>query len=109
MKDGPFLDLSKQWAESMTYLAFSWSEGDTEREVLERSVVEDVIFLRRHPLIKPSIPVTGWIFNQDTGLIEEIDCGLKDGLDPVLVQQLQEEVLKKHGVLEGIDIGKTAH
>jgi hypothetical protein len=114
MKDGPFLQESKQWAEALTYQSFSWTEGETEREVLDRSVVEDVQFLRRHPLIKPSIPITGWVFNQDTGEIEEIDCGLNDGLDPVQIQQLKSQFAKlsngtTNGTINGVVIGKTAH
>lgn len=110
MKDGPFLQESKQWAESMTFLSFGWSEGETEREVLDRTVVEDVQFLRRHPLIKPSIPITGWVFNQDTGEIEEIDCGLADGVDLDQIQRLKNQFAKvSNGAPNGLIIGQTAH
>ena len=115
-KDGPFLNGSKQWAEGLTYHAFSWKEGDTEREVLERSVVEDVQFLRSHPLIKPSIPITGWIFNQDNGAVEEIDCGLQDGRDPNQIEQLKQQLRDQfsrsvNGEMEHLvaKIGKTSH
>ncbi|KAH0841661.1 hypothetical protein AYO21_01105 [Fonsecaea monophora] len=112
MKDGPFLEGSKQWAEALTYYAFSWKEGETERQVLERSVVEDVQFLRSHPLIKPSIPITGWIFNQGNGAVEEVDCGLVDGRDPRQIELLKEQLSKTlNGEAKNIiaDIGKTAH
>lgn len=37
MKDGPFLDGSKQWAESLAYLPFPYKEGDTERQIVDNS------------------------------------------------------------------------
>jgi carbonic anhydrase len=110
MKDGPFLRESKLWADALAYQSFSWSEGETERQVLDRSVVEDVQFLRRHPLIKPSIPITGWVFNQDTGEVEEIDCGLKDGLDLGQIQQLKDQFKTLPATApSGLPLGKTAH
>ena len=110
MKDGPFLKESKQWADSMTYQSFSWSEGESERDVLDRSVVEDVQFLRQHPLIKPSIPITGWVFNQDTGECEEIDCGLKNGLDMMQIQVLKNQVANgANGSASNFEIGKTTN
>lgn len=110
MKDGPFLKESKQWAESTTYLSFNWSEGESEREVLDRSVVEDVQFLRRHPLIKPSIPITGWVFNQDTGECEEIDCGLEQGLDAMQIHALKSQFTNVvNGAGDHIEIGKTTN
>jgi hypothetical protein len=106
MKDGPFLDGARMWAQSLAFLPFDWKEGESERQVLERSVVEDVQFLRNHPLIKPAIPITGWIFNQESGEVEEIDCGLKDGLDFDLLHKLQKQVgTKKNGEFKI----KTAH
>lgn len=59
-KNGPH---KGAWAyvESITYLPFARREHETKRETVERSVVTDVQFLRNHPLIKPSIPITGWI------------------------------------------------
>ena len=95
MKDGPFLDGATQWAESLAFLPFSKREGETEREVVDRSVVEDVHFLRKHPLIKPSIPITGWVYNLENGAIEEIDCGLQSGIDPVQIELLKEEIAKR--------------
>ncbi|OQV07494.1 hypothetical protein CLAIMM_11920 [Cladophialophora immunda] len=112
MKDGPFLNGAKQWAEALTYYPFQWKKGETERETLERSVVEDVHFLRYHPLIKPSIPVTGWIFNQDNGAVEEVDCGLQDGRDPEQIELLKEQVSKTlDGDMKDIleKLGKTYH
>lgn len=98
MKDGPFLSGAHMWAQSLAFLPFDWKEGESERQVLERSVVEDVQFLRNHPLIKPIIPITGWIFNQETGEVEEVDCGLENGLSLGLIQKLKEQIgTKVHG------------
>jgi carbonic anhydrase len=95
-KGGLFLDGAKQWAESTAYLPFSSpKEGATETEILESSVVEDVLFLRNHPLIKPSIPITGWIFSQETGLVEEVNCGLQDGRDPAQLELLKQQQARR--------------
>jgi carbonic anhydrase len=93
MKGGAFLDGAKQWAESLAYQAFSSpKDGATQREILVTSVVDDVLYLRTHPLVKPSIPITGWIFDQETGLVEEVDCGLEDGLDPAQLELLKKQL-----------------
>lgn len=95
MKDGAFLEGAEQWANAMPFVPFDWKEGETERQALDRSVVEDVLFLRRHPLIKPSIPLTGWVYNGSTGAVEPIDCGLQHGIDPKQLEQLKEQLAKR--------------
>ena len=95
MKDGAFLDGGKLWTQLVAWLPFDWEEGETEAQVLERSVVEDVQFLRRHPLMKPSIPITGWIYDGSTGRVEEINCGLENGRDPRQLTLLKEQLAKR--------------
>ncbi|OCT47394.1 carbonic anhydrase [Cladophialophora carrionii] len=95
-KNGAFLEGAKPWVESMVYLPFTAAkEGATAKEILESSVVEDVLFLRNHPLVKPSIPITGWIFSQETGLVEEVNCGLQDGCDPAQLELLKQQLAKR--------------
>ena len=96
MKNGPFLEGAVQWAQSMAFVPYDWRSEETERQALDRSVVEDVQFLRRHPLIKPSIPITGWVYNGDTGAVEEIDCGLEGGVDPTQLRLLKEQIAKRN-------------
>jgi carbonic anhydrase len=79
-KGGPFREGALRWAESMAFQPFNQREGESERDALERSVVEDVQFLREHPLIKPTIPVTGWVYNQHNGAVEPVDCGVRKSL-----------------------------
>lgn len=76
-------------------MPYDWKEGETERQALDRSVVEDVRFLRRHPLIKPAIPITGWVYDGVTGLVEEIDCGLENGVDIAQLKLLEAQLAKR--------------
>ena len=95
MKDGAFLEGAAEWAQSMAFVPFDWQEGETERQCLDRSVVQDVQFLRWHPLIKPSIPITGWVYDGATGGVEEIKCGLENGVDPKQLDLLREQLQKR--------------
>jgi carbonic anhydrase len=67
-KDGP----RSSWAESMTFLPFPGA--DSERERVEKSVVLDVQYLQSHPLIKPTVKLTGYVYDLHTGKVEEVDC-----------------------------------
>jgi carbonic anhydrase len=49
-------------------------EKAMERERVERSVRQDVLYLKTHPLIKESVLVTGWVFDLHTGKVVEVDC-----------------------------------
>ncbi len=73
-KGGQFREGAVAWAESMAFLPFNIREGETERETIERSVVQDVQFLKAHPLIKPSILITGWVYKLHNGAVEQVDC-----------------------------------
>ncbi|KAJ9610998.1 hypothetical protein H2204_015283 [Knufia peltigerae] len=95
MKDGPFLEGADLWIQGVAWVPFDWKEGETERQALDRSVVDDVLFLRRHPLMKPSIPITGWVYNGSTGAVEEIGCGLKGGRDPKQLELLAEQLAER--------------
>jgi carbonic anhydrase len=95
MKDGPFLEGAELWTQSVAWVPFDWKDGETERQVLDRSVVEDVQFLRRHPLMKPSIPITGWVYDGTTGAVLEIDCGLENGRDPKQLELLKIQTEKR--------------
>ncbi len=75
---GPFKAGALAWAKAISYQPFMGEEGDSERERLERSVVEDVSYLASHPLVKPSIKLTGYVYDLHTGRVEEVDCGLPD-------------------------------
>jgi hypothetical protein len=44
-------------------------EKAMERERVERSVRQDVLYLKTHPLIKESVLVTGWVFDLHTGKV----------------------------------------
>lgn len=67
---GPFKSGALPWAESITTQPFHAQPGDTERDRVERSVRQDVQFLKSHPLVKPSILITGWVYDLHTGLVE---------------------------------------
>lgn len=67
---GPWKKGAGAYAEAIASLPFS--AGDTERERLEKTVNDDVTFLRTHPLWKKKIPVTGWIYDFKTGMVEKI-------------------------------------
>lgn len=95
MKDGPFLEGADLWTQGVAWVPFDWQAGETERQVLDRSVVDDVSFLRRHPLMKPSIPITGWVYDGTTGAVEEIECGLENGRDPKQLELLKAQIAKR--------------
>lgn len=73
---GPFKDGATAYAEALSYLPFTRKTegGETEREQIERSVVQDVHYLRNHRLIKESIKITGYVFDLQTGKVEEVEC-----------------------------------
>lgn len=62
------------YAETITSLPFP--QGATERERLLSSVKNDVEFLRLHPLMKPDVRVTGWIYDLKTGVAEKVQPAL---------------------------------
>jgi carbonic anhydrase len=69
---GPWKTGAFQYAESMSFLPIP--EGASERQRLENSVREDVRYLQLHPLSKPSIPITGWIYDLATRKVERVRC-----------------------------------
>ena len=100
---GPWKPGALAWAEAIAYLPFLPSpapvgpppgvtpapaaEGEVkakknevknekamERELVERSVRQDVLYLKTHPLVKESVLVTGWVFDLHTGKVVEVDC-----------------------------------
>ena len=62
------------WVNTVPWLGFNVRKGESERERLERSVQEDVVFLRNHPLLKPTVRVTGWYYDLATGIVEPVEC-----------------------------------
>jgi carbonic anhydrase len=92
---GAFLDEAAEVAKITTFMPFGRKTGETERQALDRTVVEDVQFLRQHPLMKPMVPITGWVYNGHTGGVEPVECGLEDGKDPKQVQLLQERLARR--------------
>jgi carbonic anhydrase len=66
---GGFKENALPWAEAIAYQPFHPRPGDTEREIVERSVRQDVQYLKSHPLIKPGILITGWVYDLHTGLV----------------------------------------
>ena len=102
MKDGPFLEGAELWTQGVAWVPFDWKDGETERQVLDRSVLDDVRFLRRHPLMKPSIPITGWVYDGVTGAVEEIDCGLENGRDPKQLELVEAQVAKRAQKQNGV-------
>jgi carbonic anhydrase len=75
-KGGPFRDTkaAASYQEALAFMGFARREGESDHEVLVHSIVQDVEYLRNHPLIKPSIPVTGWLYDLHTGAVEKIEC-----------------------------------
>jgi hypothetical protein len=68
---GPFKSGALTWAESLNFLGVS--TGGSEHERLVRCVTQDVHFLRSHPLLKPSIHVSGWIYDIKSRLVEKVE------------------------------------
>ena len=60
------------WAESIAFQPFTSQAGETAKERIERSIRQDVAFLKAHPLIKPTVKITGWLYDLETGKVEEI-------------------------------------
>lgn len=71
---GPFKEGALAWAEAIAYQPFRGQPGDTERQRVERSIRQDVSYLENHPLVKPSIKLTGYVYDLHTGRVEEVDC-----------------------------------
>jgi carbonic anhydrase len=61
---------AETYAEAIGSLPFP--QGANERKRLVQSVKDDVQFLKHHPLWKPEIRVTGWIYDLETGSVEKI-------------------------------------
>jgi len=45
----------------------------------EAAVVEDVTRIREHPLVNPSIPIHGFIYDVHTGRLHEVDAATAAG------------------------------
>ncbi|KAH8805038.1 carbonic anhydrase [Xylogone sp. PMI_703] len=74
-ESGPYGEGAGAYAETMSTLPFHFVDSDeSERERIEKSIREDVQFLRDHPLIKPAVSVTGWYYNLHNGRVEEVAC-----------------------------------
>ncbi|KIN06783.1 hypothetical protein OIDMADRAFT_21737 [Oidiodendron maius Zn] len=70
---GPFKSDALPWAEAISTQPFHMRPGDTERDRIERSVRQDVQYLKSHPLVKPATLITGWVYDLHTGLVEKCD------------------------------------
>ena len=70
---GGFKDGARAWVDAVATQPFLPLEGVTERERVERSIRLDTEYLKTHPLIKPSILITGWVYDLHTGLIEKCE------------------------------------
>lgn len=73
MSGGPFKSDALPWAEAISTQPFHMRPGDTERDRVERSVRQDVQYLKSHPLVKPATLITGWVYDLHTGLVEKCD------------------------------------
>ena len=60
------------WAEAMAFQPFTARKGETARERVETSIRQDVAFLKGHALIKPTVKITGWLYDLETGKVEEV-------------------------------------
>ena len=69
---GPFKKEASAWSEAIAYQPFTARPNETERERIERSVRQDVEYLKSHPLVKPTVSVTGWVFDLHTGKAEQV-------------------------------------
>jgi carbonic anhydrase len=68
---GPFKSGALTWAEGLNFMGVP--TGGSEPERLVRCVKQDVQFLRSHPLLKPSIRISGWIYDIKTRHAEKIE------------------------------------
>ncbi|KAH8798543.1 carbonic anhydrase [Xylogone sp. PMI_703] len=68
---GPFKPGALTWAESLNFMGIP--KGGSEHDRLVRSVKQDVQFLHSHPLWRPSIHVSGWIYDINTRWVEKIE------------------------------------
>jgi carbonic anhydrase len=68
---GPWKPGAFAYAEAVALIPFP--KGGTEKERLEKSVKQDVKFLRAHPLLRPRTAITGWIYDIKTGVVEKLD------------------------------------
>jgi carbonic anhydrase len=69
---GPFKKEAFSWSEAIAYQPFTTRPNETERERVERSVRQDVEYLKSHPLIKPTVLITGWVYDLHTGKTEQV-------------------------------------
>ena len=60
------------WAESLAFQPFTSRAGETAKERIEKSITQDVAYLKAHPLIKPTVKITGWLYDLETGKVEEV-------------------------------------
>jgi carbonic anhydrase len=74
---GGFGENGRAFAEQVATLAFRGDGNEVdEKEVVVNSVIQDVQYLRNHPLIKPTVLVTGWYFDLHNGRVEEVKVQL---------------------------------
>lgn len=68
---GPFKPGVVTWAEGLNFMGVP--KGGSERERLVSCLKQDVRFLRSHPLLKPSLRVSGWIYDLKTRRVEKVE------------------------------------
>jgi carbonic anhydrase len=68
---GPFKSGALTWAEGLSFMGVP--TGGSEHGRIVRCVKQDVQFLRSHPLLKPSIHISGWIYDVKTRHAEKTE------------------------------------
>ena len=69
---GPWKSEALAWAEAMAFQPFKIGKDETVLQGIEKSITQDVAYLKAHPLIKSSIKITGWLFDLETGKVTEV-------------------------------------
>ncbi len=69
---GPWKPDALAWAEAMAFQPFKVAKAETVLQGIEKSIVQDVAYLKGHPLIKASVKITGWLYDIETGKVTQV-------------------------------------
>lgn len=69
---GPWKPEALAWAEAIAFQPFTGRKGESVPARIERSIVQDVAYLKAHPLIKESVKITGHLYDLETGKVTQV-------------------------------------
>lgn len=69
---GPWKPEALAWAQSIAFQPFKVGKDETVLQGIKNSIIQDVAYLKAHPLMKASVKITGWLYDLETGEVTEV-------------------------------------